>query len=119
MSESGIVIGIAVIAVWLISIVFYFLPSLIAVIRKVPNTGSTIVVNLFLGWTLIGWVAALAMAVRSRPQPAVPATPAWGTGGQVPGPAPGLPALEPYRGSAAPRPGRGTSSGDHDEPPDR
>jgi hypothetical protein len=27
-----------------------------------PNKGSTIVVNVFLGWTFIGWVVALAMA---------------------------------------------------------
>jgi hypothetical protein len=26
-----------------------------------------IVVNVFLGWTLIGWVVALAMAARSVP----------------------------------------------------
>lgn len=43
----------------------YFLPSIIGAVRKVPNLGSVIVINLFLGWTLIGWVVALAMAVRS------------------------------------------------------
>ncbi len=47
----------------------YFIPAIVAVIRKVPNIGSVIVVNLFLGWTLIGWVVALAMAARSAPQP--------------------------------------------------
>ena len=35
--------------------------------RKVPNFGSIAVINLFLGWTLIGWVVALAMAFRSVP----------------------------------------------------
>jgi hypothetical protein len=42
--------------------VSYFVPSIVAVARKMPNKGSTIVVNLFLGWTFIGWVVALAMA---------------------------------------------------------
>lgn len=45
----------------------YFLPALIAGMRKVPHEGSIVVVNIFLGWTLIGWVVALAMACRSIP----------------------------------------------------
>lgn len=44
----------------------YFLPLLIAVLRGVPNTGSVFVINLFFGWTLIGWVVSLAMALRSK-----------------------------------------------------
>ena len=45
----------------------YFAPSIIALMRKVPSQGSVVVVNVFLGWTLIGWVVALAMAARSVP----------------------------------------------------
>jgi hypothetical protein len=48
--------------------VLYFLPAVIA--RNKPNSSSVFVINLFLGWTLIGWVVALAMAVRD-PQPPV------------------------------------------------
>ncbi len=47
----------------------YFLPTIVAVNRKVVNTGSVVVVNVFLGWTLIGWVVALAMAARTTTQP--------------------------------------------------
>lgn len=43
----------------------YFLPSIVAAIRHVPNVGSVVVLNLLLGWTLIGWVVSLAMACRS------------------------------------------------------
>jgi hypothetical protein len=43
----------------------YFIPLLVAVMRKVPNAGSVFVINLFLGWTLVGWVVSLAMAARS------------------------------------------------------
>lgn len=43
----------------------YFIPLIIAALRHVPNVGSVAVVNIFLGWTFIGWVAALAMACRS------------------------------------------------------
>ncbi|MDA8116310.1 MAG: superinfection immunity protein [Actinomycetota bacterium] len=51
----------------LLGLVLYFVPTIIALVRKVPNSVSVLVVNLFLGWSLIGWVVALAMAVRSKP----------------------------------------------------
>jgi hypothetical protein len=48
-------------------LVLYFVPLIVAMLRHVPNVGSVAVINLFLGWTVIGWVVALAMAARSRP----------------------------------------------------
>ena len=45
----------------------YWAPSITAAVRRVPNTGSVIVVNLFAGWTVVGWIVALAMACRSIP----------------------------------------------------
>lgn len=62
MDSSGLILLVAA---------AYFLPTLVAMMRSVPNMGSVIVVNLFLGWTLIGWVVSLAMAARSA-QPARP-----------------------------------------------
>ncbi len=47
----------------LLVLLIYFLPSIIASLRGHPNQMSVIVVNLFLGWTLVGWVVALAMSV--------------------------------------------------------
>lgn len=44
----------------------YFIPTFVAFGRGVPNKGSVLVVNLFLGWSVVGWVVALAMAARSR-----------------------------------------------------
>jgi len=46
-------------------VTLYFTPSIVAVARKAPDMGSVIVLNLFLGWTFIGWVLSLAMAARS------------------------------------------------------
>jgi hypothetical protein len=43
----------------------YLAPAIIAIARKVVNVWSVVVVNVFLGWTLIGWVVALAMSVRT------------------------------------------------------
>jgi hypothetical protein len=55
--------GAAVLGVLIL--IFYFLPTIVAVARKVTNQGSVAVINIFLGWTLIGWVVALAMACRT------------------------------------------------------
>ncbi|MFJ4854791.1 MULTISPECIES: superinfection immunity protein [unclassified Streptomyces] len=46
-------------------VVAYFVPTVVAFARGVSNSGSVFVLNLFLGWTVVGWVVALAMAVRS------------------------------------------------------
>jgi len=43
----------------------YFLPTIIARVRMHPQFESILVVNFFLGWTLIGWVAALAWSVSA------------------------------------------------------
>lgn len=55
---SGPVLFIAILAV-------YLLPTWVAIMRGVPHMGSVLVINLFLGWTLVGWVVALAMAART------------------------------------------------------
>lgn len=46
----------------------YFVPAVIA--RKKHNASAVFVVNLFFGWTGIGWIIALVMAV-SNPPPVV------------------------------------------------
>lgn len=43
----------------------YFAPTIVAVNRKHHNIGAIAVVNMFLGWTFLGWVVALAMAVSA------------------------------------------------------
>ena len=43
----------------------YFLPTIIASSRKHHNAGSVFIINLFLGWTFLGWVIALAMAMSA------------------------------------------------------
>jgi RsiW-degrading membrane proteinase PrsW (M82 family) len=44
----------------------YFLPVIIAKSRHHHQTGAIFVVDLFLGWTLLGWVVALAWACSAR-----------------------------------------------------
>lgn len=62
-SQGGTVAGVVVIVI--ISTGLYFVPLIVAAIRGVSNTGSVAVINLFLGWTVIGWIVALAMACKS------------------------------------------------------
>ena len=47
------------------AILLYFLPSIVAISRAVPNAGSVVVLNLFLGWTFVGWIVSLAMSFGS------------------------------------------------------
>ena len=58
---------IAILAV-LLAKAIYFLPSIVALSRNMPAALGVCAVNLFLGWTLVGWLVALAWAV-SAPAP--------------------------------------------------
>lgn len=54
-------------SIWHYAIVFftvdvYLLPTIIAAIRGHARLGGIAVVNLLLGWTLVGWVASLVWA---------------------------------------------------------
>lgn len=53
----------------ILCISIYMLPAGIAFLRGRENTAAIAVLNLFLGWTLVGWVAALVWSIKStRPQ---------------------------------------------------
>ena len=60
-------------SLWLLGLFIglYFLPTIIAHQRGVSSIWSIAVLNLFLGWTLVGWVVALALAVRDVNRKAV------------------------------------------------
>jgi len=54
------------------AVLVYFLPWLIAWGRGKSNTVAIFVLNLLLGWTLVGWVVALVWASTAEtPAPAV------------------------------------------------
>lgn len=48
--------------------VLYFIPSFVAGNRHHRNQGSIFILNLFLGWTLVGWVAALVWSASAQPE---------------------------------------------------
>lgn len=52
----------------LLMLTLYFLPTIIAVCRHSYYMAAAIVVNLFLGWTLIGWLLALILSLQNKPK---------------------------------------------------
>jgi hypothetical protein len=42
----------------------YFLPSIIALARSKRDTLAIFLLNLFLGWSVIGWIVALVWAAK-------------------------------------------------------
>ena len=51
--------------------VAYFLPTLIAMIRFRKNTFAIFALNLFAGWTLVGWVVAIVWSLAREDKPVV------------------------------------------------
>ncbi len=45
--------------------VMYFLPSIIALARSKRDTLAIFLLNLFLGWSVIGWIVALVWAAKN------------------------------------------------------
>lgn len=65
---------IAIFIVLTVLLAIYFLPTIIAVCQGHRSTASIVVVNFFLGWTMVGWVLTVAWALSnaspSKPEPA-------------------------------------------------
>ena len=52
---------------WWVLLFFYFLPSLEAACKQKRNTAAIVALNLFLGWTVIGWLVALVWSLTNDP----------------------------------------------------
>ncbi|MBF5094709.1 superinfection immunity protein [Azospirillum sp. INR13] len=49
-----------------IALVLYLIPTWIAAARNHSSAAGVFVINLFLGWTFLGWVVALAWSVSGQ-----------------------------------------------------
>jgi Superinfection immunity protein len=58
-----------------LGIVVYFVPAMIAAARKHRKATSIFLVNLFLGWSVVGWIFALVWALRANVAPEVDSEP--------------------------------------------
>ena len=47
------------------ALVIYFVPTIVARLRHHHQRAAIFVLNLFLGWTLLGWVAALVWSATA------------------------------------------------------
>lgn len=52
---------------WWWGFIIYFLPSIIAAFRAKPHWFGIFILNLLLGWTIIGWIVALVWSLTSNP----------------------------------------------------
>lgn len=55
--------GLFFIIVLVFGVFLYFLPAVVAAYRQKRNAGAIAVLNLLLGWTVLGWIIALVWAV--------------------------------------------------------
>ena len=53
----------------------YFIPTVCAFANEKRNSVAILLLNLFLGWTFVGWVVALVWSVTKDPQPTVQQVP--------------------------------------------
>ena len=60
---NGIIAFISIILLIAVAAGFYFIPTIVAAAKKSKRASAVAVLNLLLGWTLIGWVVALVWAV--------------------------------------------------------
>ena len=49
----------------IVSTLLYFLPTIVAVKRHRHNVLAIMALNVFLGWSVIGWVVALVWALSN------------------------------------------------------
>jgi len=60
---SNFSVGLMTLAFLFFFVALYFVPMGVAIARKHRNTGAIVALNLFLGWTMVGWVLALVWAL--------------------------------------------------------
>jgi len=64
---GGAIGGFAgVIALFVAIVALFFAPTIVAIRREHRNQLAITILNIFLGWTLIGWVAALVWACTAE-----------------------------------------------------
>lgn len=59
--ENGMAAGLFLLG--LVAVVVYFVPAAVGFARRKENRFAIFLLNLFLGWSLLGWVVALVWAV--------------------------------------------------------
>ena len=102
---GSLIVSVITTMVLAVCAALYLLPLLIGCFRRVPDVGAVAVINILLGWTLVGWAVALAMAVRSARSvsPLVHVVQNMPSGQPGPAPGPGQPGGWTGPGASVPR----------------
>lgn len=58
---------LAAVAIIVLAPAMYFLPSIVAHRRGHNNKTAIVLLNAFLGWTVLGWLGAMVWAVANPP----------------------------------------------------
>jgi uncharacterized membrane protein len=51
---------------FLVCFILYFFPSIMAIKKNHNNLAGIMILNVFLGWTLVGWVAAMIWSIYRK-----------------------------------------------------
>jgi hypothetical protein len=54
-----------------VAVAAYMLPTVVAWLRHAPDIAAVMIINLTLGWTVLGWWAALVLSLRKAESPVV------------------------------------------------
>jgi hypothetical protein len=57
-----------IVVICIVAFCIHFLPAIVAGNRRARNFVWILVLNLFLGWTFIGWIVALVWAMTDEPR---------------------------------------------------
>ncbi len=60
----GMIVLLATALLVLVVLGLYWLPSILACRRRHPDLFTVVIVNALLGWTVLGWLVALARVLR-------------------------------------------------------
>ncbi|HCC03589.1 MAG TPA: superinfection immunity protein [Clostridiales bacterium] len=55
-----------VISIVLILITLYFIPSIIAIKKRHKDLSKILMINTFLGWTIVGWIISLVIVINKQ-----------------------------------------------------
>jgi hypothetical protein len=62
----ALVAGLGIGLLLVIFFIPYWIPTIIAFMRKHPSKGGILALNFFFGWTFVGWVVSLAWALSDN-----------------------------------------------------
>ena len=58
--------GFMQVGILAIILAIYFVPSIIASVRHAKHSDGIVALNFFLGWTILGWLAAMIWAIAEK-----------------------------------------------------